>query len=203
MSDPRGAAGYGEAAADLIPRYEALRFEDVHASVSHLFPKPPGAALDIGAGIGRDAAAFEKYGFLVTAIEPTDAFRSAGREKHPSSIQWIDDSLPELALLRDYQDAFDIIMMDGVWMHLDERERPRAMEQVARLLKPGGRVFISLRHGPVPQGRIMFDVSSNETTELAQHHGLKMLACLHEQSLQLENRKAGVTWSKLAFEKAK
>lgn len=198
MSDVRGVQGYDES---LISKYEALRFEEVHASVSHLFPRPPGDVLDIGAGTGRDAAAFTKRGYRVTAVEPCKTFRRAGRDLHPSSIRWVDDSLPELASLSSQHAAFDIIMATAVWMHLDDRERLQATKQIALLLKPGGRFFMSMRHGSVPEGRIMFDVSSEETISLAASCGLKTIFSAHEQSLQPENRHAGVTWSKLVFEK--
>jgi len=202
MSDVRGVTGYNEGSAELIPRYEALRFETVHASVLHLLPEPPGAVLDVGAGTGRDASALDARGFTVTAIEPCDAFRDAGQKMHPSSIRWINDGLPALASLGDVRDAFDVIMATAMWMHLDVGEREQGMKQVARLLKPGGRLIMSLRHGVVPEGRIMFEVSSDETARLAEACGLKLIFNFHEPSLEPENRNAGVTWSKLVFEKS-
>lgn len=45
-------------------------------------------------------------------------------------------------------------------MHLDAEERGLAMARIAALLMPGGQFFVNLRHGPVPDGRHMFDVSS-------------------------------------------
>lgn len=201
MSGVRGVTGYNEGADALIQKYAGLRFEDVHGAVFHLFPEPPGAVLDIGAGPGRDAAAFDEQGFRVTAVEPCDAFRSTGIEKCSSSIHWIDDSLPDLSSLSDYRGAFKIIMATAMWMHLDQQERPVAMKQVSRLLEPGGRFFMSIRHGPVPEGRIMFDVSSDETIGLAAANGLETIFRTHEPSMQPENQRAGVTWAKLVFER--
>ena len=37
------------------------------------------------------------------------------------------------------------------------------MGRVAGLLRPGGLMTLLLRHGPVPQGRRMFEVSAAET----------------------------------------
>ncbi len=195
-------AGYAEAAEELIARYEAIRFEDVHAAVIALFPKPPGAVLDIGAGPGRDAGALALKGFHVTAIEPTAAFRAYGRKAHPPAIRWVDDRLPALTGLSDQPNAFDIVLITAVWMHLETQDRPPAMKAVAHLLKPGGRLFMSLRHGPAPEGRIMFDVAPEETIALAESNELQTIACIrNDTSLQSCNRQAGITWSKLVFEK--
>ena len=48
------------------------------------------------------------------------------------------------------------------------------MARVAPLVRPGGLMALSLRHGPVPAGRRMFEVSAQETCELAQRHGLSL-----------------------------
>jgi len=58
---------------------------------------------------------------------------------------------------------------------------------------------MSLRHGPVPPGRRMFDVSAAETTELARAQGLAVVLSLRSESAGEENWRAGVTWTRLAF----
>jgi hypothetical protein len=87
-------------------------------------------------------------------------------------------------------------------MHLDAPERRVAMRPLAALLAPGGVLVLSLRHGPVPAGRRMFEVSAEETIALAQACGLRPVLHLHEPSLQPANRAAGVTWTRLAFRPA-
>ncbi len=81
---------------------------------------------------------------------------------HPSPlIDWRDDGLPDLAGLAGRSGTFDVVMLTAVWMHLDAAERHRAMPRLAALLRAGGGVMaLSLRHGPVPPGRRMFDVSA-------------------------------------------
>ena len=58
-------------------------------------------------------------------------------------------------------------------MHLDELQRRQAMPNVAALVRNGGVMIMSLRHGPVPPGRRMFEVSTEETIALAQPLGLR------------------------------
>ncbi len=55
-----------------------------------------GAALDIGAGSGRDARALAAHGLNVTAVDHPPDFVLSGR-RATSGIRWIDDRLPDLA----------------------------------------------------------------------------------------------------------
>jgi protein-L-isoaspartate O-methyltransferase len=164
--------------------------------VLHLIPNVPGSALDIGAGTGRDAAYLAEMGHRVVAVEPTDGLRIPGMALHPSPlIEWVDDSLPELAVVLRRRQTFDLVMLTAVWMHLDEQQRRHAMPNLASLLRGGGMMIISIRHGPVSPGRRAFDVSAEETVELARAQGLAPALNLRTGSV-LE---AGVTWTRLAF----
>lgn len=186
-------AGYGAHAAALAERYESLSFEHVHRGVRHLFPTEPSNVLDIGAGSGRDAAAFARSGHRVVAVEPTAELRSEGQRLHASlCIEWIDDHLPMLKILRQSHRRFDLILLTAVWMHLDEAERKAAMGTIAELLAEGGLVSMSLRHGPVPQGRRMFDVSADETIELGAQFGL---CCRHQIGQEDAQGRPDVHWS--------
>jgi hypothetical protein len=121
-------------------------------------------------------------------------------ELHSSPrIEWVDDSLPDLLLLRSRKKPFGLAMLTAVWMHLDEDERRRAMPNVRSLLRGGGLLMMSLRHGPVPRGRRMFEVSAQETIELAHIQGLRLVSDMRTESVQQANRDNGVSWTRLAF----
>ncbi|WP_439573455.1 class I SAM-dependent methyltransferase [Phreatobacter sp.] len=168
--------GYAGSADALAQQYESVTFDEVHAPVLHLLPAPPGRALDIGAGTGRDAAALARRGFAVTAVEPTAELRAHGERLHAGlGITWIDDSLPDLAVLRARPDRCDLVMLTAVWMHLDAAERSVAMAAIAGLGAPRAQLFVTLRHGPVPDGRRMFEVGAEETVALGRRHGFRGL----------------------------
>jgi hypothetical protein len=93
-------------------------------------------------------------------------------------------------------------MLTAVWMHLDEAERRLAMPKLASLLRPEGLLAITLRHGPVPAGRIMFEVSVEETIALAHSCEMEAILSVHGPSTQAVNREAGISWSRLAFRSA-
>jgi SAM-dependent methyltransferase len=194
-----GTEGYGAEAAVLLQRYESVSFADHHRAVAHLFPPPPARILDIGAGTGRDAAGFAALGHRVVAAEPTAEMRQGAMALHPSpAIDWVDDSLPDLAVLRARGGTFDLIMLNAVWMHLGEEQRRQAMPNVAALLTDRGTLVMSLRYGPVPPGRRMFHVSAEETVQFAAAAGLRPVLDLDAVSSLTQ---PGVTWKRLAFVK--
>ena len=197
-----GTQGYAEQAETLIPQYESISFEQSHRAELHLLPTVPSRILDIGAGTGRDAAWFAARGHSVLAIEPTVEFRVAGMMLHPfSSIEWLDDALPELTLVLSRDQLFDTIMLSAVWMHLDESERRTGMAKLASLLACEGILVLSLRHGPIPAGRRMFEVSAEETIALAGQYDLVPLLNVQTESIQAGNRVADVTWTRLVFKR--
>ena len=202
MSRPRGTEGYADEAEALAKQYEKISFAEVHRQVIRLIPTAPSRILDIGAGTGRDAAGFAAMGHHVAAVEPTAELRLRAMSLHPSpQIQWLDDSLPDLALLHERGETFNVVMLTAVWMHLDEQQRRRAMPRVAGLVRVGGLMTLSLRHGPVPPGRRMFEVTADETIRLAQEHGLGVILQYDGQDSLL--RRPGVTWTRLAFSKSR
>lgn len=198
----KGTDGYADEAEKLLVQYEKIDFEASHAGFLPLIPKTPCTVLDIGSGTGRDAAFFAASGHDVVAVEPTDALRIPASQLHPSpSIEWVDDGLPYLRSILDRDACFDLVWLSAVWMHLDAGERETAMPVLASLMRSGGTMIMSLRHGPVPPGRRMFDVSAGETIDLAEAQQLYLLRSFCAESIQDLNKRAGVTWTRIAFEK--
>ncbi len=196
--------GYAAEAEALVRQYEALRFEDVQGwllPLLPLLPPAPARVLEVGAGTGRDAAGFAAMGHAALAVEPTAGLRTRAMALHPSPrIEWLDDGLPDLARVLARGEAFDAATLAAVWMHLDAGERRRAMPNLARLVRPGGLVAMTLRHGPVPLGRRMFEVAGEETVRLAAAHGL--VPVIHEEGGADVQRRPGVSWTRLALRRA-
>lgn len=199
-----GTEGYADEAEELFRLYEAFPAAEAHRAVLHLIPAAPSRILDIGSGTGRDAAWFAAQGHRVVAVEPTDAMRLPAMALHPSPrIEWLDDSLPDLTLLRTRGERFDVVMLTAVWMHLDAHQRRQAMPNLASLVRTGGAVIMLIRHGPVPAGRRMFEISAEETIELARMQDLHPVLSVRTESTQEQNRLAGISWTNLAFVSAR
>jgi SAM-dependent methyltransferase len=184
---------YEQNAQELVAQYESLSFEDVHASLMDLLPKPGSAVLDIGAGSGRDAAWLAAHGYDVVAIEPSDAMRTRAQALHPSNkIHWLSDSLPELAQVRKLGLTFDLILLSAVWMHVPPASRERALRKLSTLLAPNGRIVISLRLGIPDSTRAMYDVSLQELSALSQQFGLRMVRAAESPD---KLGRTGIAWT--------
>ena len=197
MQDP--VVGYDASGADLVARYERLRAEDVHAAFLDFLPLGSDhLALDIGAGSGRDAAWLAGLGYEVVAVEPARGMREAGAALHGgANIRWLDDRLPALATTHRLGLAFDVILLSGVFMHVQPEHRPRAFRKIATLLKPGGRLLISVRDGSGSADRPMWPVSTGELEAYARSQGLMILNIAPGRDLQ---QRSEVQWTTCALQ---
>lgn len=176
MVEIAGSKGYAEKAQQFAADYESVTFEKVHNPVRGFYPGAPAKVLDIGAGTGRDAAALAALGYEVDAVEPTVAMREQALLRHPQArINWIADSLPDLETVTASGKKYDLVLLTAVWMHLLPQERLPAMQHCSALLARNGIMSLSLRHGPVPAERHMFDIPDEETISLAGECGLQLL----------------------------
>ena len=85
----------------------------------------------------------------------------------------------------------------GVWMLAPPDDQ--IVSCCAALVRGGGVMIMRLRHGPVPPGRRMFEVSAEETISLAEPLGL---CCVLHRPAEPSSRQPGVSWTRLAFIKA-
>ncbi len=150
-------ADYDRLAGTLAPRYagspSAERLVNQHAA---LLPPPPGPILDIGAGSGAHAAAFEAHGYEVLAVEPSAGMRREARRLFPElKAEWLNDRLPDLLAVRQLDRQFPFVLINAVWMHVPPPVRPSAAAAVLAVTAPDGIVSMALRQGPAPPGRPM------------------------------------------------
>jgi SAM-dependent methyltransferase len=190
--------GWYDAHGDkLAGEYEALRSNQVHAWLDGLLPNQPALVFDIGAGTGRDAAWLAARGHEVVAIEPSNSMRRQGQQLHQDGrIRWLDDRLPSLATTLRLGLAADVILLSAVWQHLPPADRPRAFRKLVTLLKSGGLLAITLRHGPAEPDRGMHEVSLDEIERLARGHGL---AVVHSATVPDRMNRPEVTWTQVAL----
>lgn len=195
--------GYAADAERLVPRFEALATTKVLASVADLLPTSPIRMLDVGAGSGRDAAWFSRRGHKVTAVEPVDELRHAGTRLHSDlDILWFNDQLPVLSSIAAACEPFELILLIGVWQHLSAEEQTRSMQTLSSLLAPSGRLIISVRHGPGAPSRPCFPADISLMMRHAKELGLTLVRQRRAPSVQDENRRAGVEWTWLVWERS-
>jgi SAM-dependent methyltransferase len=189
-------AWYDARAETLADRYDGISPEQVHGWLTDLLPSQPATILDVGAGSGRDAAWLAYKGHDVVAIEPSHRLQTLARERHDSPrIQWVSDSLPGLKRTFRTGLAFDVILVSAVWMHVAPSDRARAFRKLITLLKPGGVLAITLRHGSAEAERRFHPVSAAEIKSLARDHGAFV-----EREAIAEDRlgRSEIRWEQLA-----
>ncbi len=184
---------YDDNAPELAKQYLSKSFEQVHKSWAHFLPaiinNPDARILDIGAGAGRDVKYFaeqaqqrfdQNHNIHIYAVEPATDLANIGKQitrniSQKVKITWLEDSLPALSNVTKQEVSFDLILLSAVWMHIPPSDRARSIRKLANLLKPGGKLVISLRHGQTEDDyktRKMFDVCADELKQLATDVGL-------------------------------
>lgn len=189
---------YDDGFEDYAAGWEQVAFEAAHGAVLAHVPERPGLVFDIGAGSGRDAAWFADKGWSVVAVEPADRLRRHAQALHLSPrITWEADRLPGLEKLLKRGVLADLIWLSAVWMHVAPDDRRRAFRKLVTLLKPGGRLILSLRHGPLPFDRPMHVVTSDEVERLAIEHGLNVRAVVKSADAM---GRPDITWTGMVLE---
>ena len=199
MAQVDGTRGYTRVINRFIELTDTVDFNELHQPFLKFMPASPSRVLDVGAGVGRDAAVFAAMGHNVVAVEPMADFLVAAKERHDSPrIEWLDDSLPMLAKLGDVCNQFHFVLASAVWHHIDDIERRIAIERLYQLLYPGGILALSLRNGPAGAGTHIFPTDSEKTIHIAELYGFETVLNLPSQPSLIKG-KDDVVWAKLAF----
>ena len=129
-------------------RYSGTEFEwSMHANqfvAAELAGLPPGRALDLAAGEGRNSVWLAERGWSVTAVD----FSRVGLEKGRKlgAIRGVGDSQVNwvVADLRDYEPAraaFELVLI--AYLQLDAALRARVLARAPRRWSPAGRCWSS------------------------------------------------------------
>ena len=194
---PDAISWYDANAASAAARFEAHSAATLNHWLTDLLPTSPAVIMDVGAGSGRDAAWLASLGHEVLAIEPSAAMRAEAHRLHPQeNLRWLDDKLPDMAAPIRTGLSADAILLSAVWMHVRPADRPRAFRKLVSLLRPGGLLAMTLRHGPEEPGRGMHPVSLLEIEHLAAGHGLAIVRVHRQADLQ---ERPGLSWTCVAM----
>lgn len=121
--------------AELVWSAEANRF-----LVEEVADLPPGRALDLGAGEGRNAIWLAERGWRVTAVD----FSAIGLQKarrlaeaRGVEIDWTEADLRSYSPARS---AFDLVVL--VYIHLPDEERRSVVRRAADAVAAGGTLLV-------------------------------------------------------------
>lgn len=194
---------YSKNAQELSERYRSLSADGVHGQWFSALcaDRGTGRACDVGAGSGRDAHWLVEKGWSVVAVEPSIGMRNLAMADKSLELEWVDDRLPDLALMSSRQDRFDLILVSAVWQHLAPGCRRRAVNALGKLLLPEGILVITLRLGKNPEEnakRGFFSVSADCLEKQAFAAGL---VSVFRSSREDQVRKH-IQWESCAFRRS-
>lgn len=106
------------------------------ATVRAVDPQPGERVLDVAAGTGTSSAALARGGVQVTALDFSTGMVDEGRRRHPS-IEFVVGNAEALPF---DDDTFDAVTISFGLRNVQHPQR--ALDEMFRVLKPGGRVVI-------------------------------------------------------------
>jgi len=107
-----------------------------------LLPKG-GLALDVGCAGGRDSKRLLKRGFEVIGIDLVDEFLKYAKINVPEA-KFLKMDVSELNFPAN---KFDVILANAILLHLEKEKALKALENLYKVLKPGGKIFIGVKMG--------------------------------------------------------
>jgi SAM-dependent methyltransferase len=127
-------------------RVEAHRYEkEWHIPAAAGFDGARGLrVLEIGCGLGTDGAQFARGGALYTGVDLTDAAVSLARRNFELRGLKGEFRTADAENMDFADDTFDLVYSHGVLHHTPDTAR--AIREVHRVLKPGGRAVVMLYH---------------------------------------------------------
>jgi len=128
-----------------------LEFETTFQYI-HKYIKPNSRIMDSGAGPGRYSLALAREGYKVTLLDYSTGLLKQAKslyKKEKKAVQQNIEMIGEASVtdLSDFQDnSFDVVLcLGGVLSHiLDKKEQKKAVEELKRISKDDGVIFISV-----------------------------------------------------------
>ncbi len=108
------------------------------------YEHPGETVLEVGCGIGTDASQWAKGGAIYTGVDLTEKAVSMARKRFEIYGYKGEFRTADAENLPFEPESFDIVYSFGVLHHTPDTQK--AINEVYRVLKPGGRAFIMLYH---------------------------------------------------------
>jgi len=151
-------------------------------------PRVGERALDVGTGTGHFARFLADLGVKVTGVDTSEAMLTQARARHPD----IPFQSADARHLPFPADSFDLVLSITMLEFTDEPER--AVEEMVRVTKMGGRVVLGLLNGESPWAQVRKTEAQQQDTPYAHAHFVTA-----DEMLALLGRFGHVRWSSSVF----
>ena len=155
---------------------------------------------DVGSGSGADLAWLVSEGFPAVGYDPVPALRTFSIQHFPE-LDVRDASLPDLVAVLDQ--TYGNVVCSAVLMHLPDHSVARSIMNLARILRPGGRLLLTFRTSNNQQnreddGRLFTPISRTMLESAFFDANLRLL----DQRTNEDPTRPSVIWTAIAAEKA-
>ena len=194
---------------EFFERVEAHRYEkEWHIPAAAEFANARGLkVLEIGCGLGTDGAQFAKAGADYTGVDLTDAAIELARKRFELFGLKGDFQVADAENLGFPDESFDVVYSHGVLHHTPDIEA--AVQEIYRVLKPGGRAIVMLYHRGSYNYRVGIRVLRRAGAGLLKSDaGIKLIHLLtgepiddlHERAATMRTTNGGMSADKLLNE---
>lgn len=116
------------------------QYEEVLGEVVTAIQAAPGErGLDLGAGTGNLAGRLVTKGAHVCAVDQSGEMLKRCKAKYPA----VETKLGNMMAVPYFDAAFDWVVSSFALQHLNDEQRPLALQEMSRVLRPHGRVCIA------------------------------------------------------------
>ena len=148
---------------DWNERYAAVgRRFSIHpdtAMVELVTPLPPGRALDLGAGEGRNSLWLARQGWAVTAVDGSSVALERARAAAAAEALSVSPIQADIGDFLRRGDTFDLVVIANI--HPSPEERAELLRAAVGVVRPGGHLFLVGHHvdslgrvGPLDAARL-------------------------------------------------
>lgn len=115
---------------------------------------PEGAkVLDVGCGTGEQIRLIRELGFDVIGVEPAPAMRQKAIDNNPET-KIVEGTITEIPF---EDNSFDAVVSIEVLRYLHHDDVLKSYEEILRVLKPGGQMFVTLVNLLATDGFVVLD----------------------------------------------
>lgn len=187
---------YNREAESIAQFHATLTPHRIYELIEDHFVKESATA-DIGCGIGRDTYWLNQHGFPTVGVDASDEMLKQAHRRYPDLI-FNKDYLPTLAGFDNSQ--FQNILCSAVLMHLDNNSVETACLRLVQLLKPNGRLIISIRgtheENKRENGKLYESIDIDSLSRLFEHNNCDIL--LYESEFEPKRQ---LTWHNFVIKK--
>lgn len=120
--------------------------------LAEAFPEAGSVVLDVGSGSGGNAATLLDLGYNAFGVEPSAGLREQALRLHPELHGRLEErKTPGLG--RPYERLFDGVLCANVLQSIEREQLIQVGLELKALLRPGGRLLVTIPQAPLPAPR--------------------------------------------------